>query len=330
MGTRKVSVILPVLNGVPTLKGMFGAFLRQSYPIHEIIIMDSRSTDGLDSLVDEYRAKGLKIRYIDVPPGTFGHGRTRHEGACMATGDIFVFMTQDALPADHEWLTELVAPFDDAAIGCVVSRHIARPDADPITAQIIEQHFDSFPPDKGARICRQDAKANPADYEKRPKWYWFNTDVCSAIRSTAYAETGFKDVPYAEDQLIGRDLVESGWVKAIAHDSVVLHSHRYSACGLFRRYFDDFRGLEMLFGRMERLGPIVLALKVLTTSITSLSWMKKKRTAFWPALVPWTFVYHAFSLAGAYFGSRFSILPAGLQKLFSAEGRAYSKAGKPS
>ena len=123
-----VSVVIPVLNAAPYLSDLFAAFARQDpCPPDEVILVDSGSTDGTAALAA--RAPGVRV----VPIERFSHGRSRNLGARAAAGEIVVFLSQDALPADERWLAELVAAFDDPRVAAAYSRQIPRPDRFPRT-----------------------------------------------------------------------------------------------------------------------------------------------------------------------------------------------------
>jgi hypothetical protein len=47
---------------------------------------------------------------ITIDRAVLDHGGTRNLGAKQARGEILVFLTQDATPADDLWLENLVAP----------------------------------------------------------------------------------------------------------------------------------------------------------------------------------------------------------------------------
>ncbi len=116
----KVSILFLTLNGMDVVERTLDAVFRQDYPGEvEMIHIDSGSTDGT---VEAAKRHGVETRVID--PAEFHHSRTRNLAADLASHPILVFLTQDAVPADDQWLRRLVAPFEDPRVGGVYGKQI--------------------------------------------------------------------------------------------------------------------------------------------------------------------------------------------------------------
>ena len=76
-----------------------------------------------------------------------------------------------------------------------------------------------------------------------------------AVARWAWEQVPYREVPYAEDQLLGRELIEAGFAKVFHPDARVLHSHDYPPVAFFRRYFDEFRSLREVLGFRQPWGP---------------------------------------------------------------------------
>ena len=107
MSTPELSVIIPVYNNEATLARALDSVLSQSYPAHEIIVVDDGSTDGSDEVVSSY---GNRIRSLYQPNG--GVSAARNHGARTATGDWLAFLDADdwyypdRLRLHAEWIAE--------------------------------------------------------------------------------------------------------------------------------------------------------------------------------------------------------------------------------
>ncbi|RLB36056.1 MAG: glycosyltransferase family 2 protein, partial [Deltaproteobacteria bacterium] len=101
----KLSVIIPTLNAEKQIGLLLSKLYDQTLPPYEIIVVDSSSDDKTRAIAESAGAKVLVI-----PRNDFRHGRTRNEAAKRAEGDILIFLTQDALPANDEMLSHLTAP----------------------------------------------------------------------------------------------------------------------------------------------------------------------------------------------------------------------------
>ncbi len=99
-----ISVVIPVKDGgaglVRCLKEVGAQKLDE--PV-EVIVVDSGSTDGS---VEVARRHGARVHRI--PPHEFSHGASRNLGAQLATGELLVFLSQDAIPVDRNWLARLI------------------------------------------------------------------------------------------------------------------------------------------------------------------------------------------------------------------------------
>jgi len=88
----KISVVIPTYNAEEHLPVLFEKLKAQSIAF-ELVIIDSSSTDTTPTL-----AKKAADTLLTIPKKTFDHGGTRTIAAKKATGDIIVFLTQDAVP----------------------------------------------------------------------------------------------------------------------------------------------------------------------------------------------------------------------------------------
>ncbi|MBZ0097974.1 MAG: glycosyltransferase [Taibaiella sp.] len=91
-----VSVVIPVKNGLGTIKRCLDGILAQTVDVKEIVVVDSGSTDGTIALLKTYD----KVELIEIAPADFNHGETRNIGVRNAIGDVVVLTVQDAWPAN--------------------------------------------------------------------------------------------------------------------------------------------------------------------------------------------------------------------------------------
>ena len=207
------SVVIPVLNAEPYLPALLDSFARQApRPPGEVILVDSGSTDRTVALAAG--RPGVRV----IPIERFSHGRARNLGALAAGGEVVVFLSQDALPADERWLAELLAPFDDPQVAAAYSRQIPRPDANPM-----ERHWlESRVPD-GEPVSRA---AGPGEFSMDLVFF---SNVSSAVRREALLAHPFdEELIMSEDQQFSRDVITAGMAVVYQPHSVVVHSHNYS------------------------------------------------------------------------------------------------------
>ena len=118
----RVSVLLVTKNGERYLAELLQSIRAQQggFRLVEIIAVDSGSRDRTLAILESHA-----VRVIRIPPQEFGHGKTRNLAAAHAHGDYLVFLTQDATPANADWLASLLAPLlADPSIAGAYSRHL--------------------------------------------------------------------------------------------------------------------------------------------------------------------------------------------------------------
>lgn len=232
-----VTVIIPVKNGGALLRECLTAVFTQKtdFPF-EVLCVDSGSKDDSLEIVRSFPA-----RLMEIDPATFGHGRTRNLAIAHSDTAFAALITQDAVPADRSWLSELIAPMrDNEQVAGVFGRHIPHPGCIPAEAYMLERHFAHF----GADTTLYRIKPGPegwAHYEANKPFYRFFSDNNAAVRRSVWERIPYRDVEFMEDQMWASDILEAGYIKAYAPRSVVRHSHNYSPLIQARRTFDEAR-----------------------------------------------------------------------------------------
>jgi rhamnosyltransferase len=302
--TPAVSVIVPVKDAGDDLTRMLAALARQDVP-HELVVVDSGSKD--DSVA---RARAAGARVLEIPPRTFGHGRTRNMAAEGATGDLLCFLTQDAAPVEG-WLRAIVDAFAaDRRIGAVFGPHLPHPDSTPMVARELETFFHAFSPDGGTVVHGSDGPP-------------FLSNVNAAYRRSCWRSIRFRDVAYAEDQAFGADLLAAGWLKAYVPAAGVLHAHDYGPIDAARRWFDEYRGLRTATGWVEPFQAKAAIGAVRRQTRADLAWMRargwpRRRRLWWGARAV---VHHGSRRVFAALGSRADRVPGPVRRLLSLERR---------
>ena len=219
-----ISVIIPSLNAAPVLESLVISLRGQTMPPHEIVVIDSESTDGTSQLTQD-----LGCTVLPIPRSDFNHGGTRNLASIHAQGDIFVFMTQDALPVDSFFLQHLLDPIISGKAVASFARQVAYPNAS--ACEKFARDFNYLPVSQIRTL---------ASIESMGLGAYFFSNVSSAIRKDVFMNVGMfaEDVIMNEDMLMCAKLLNAGHAVAYAADAQVYHSHDYSLLQTFRRYFD--------------------------------------------------------------------------------------------
>lgn len=93
----KISIILPIFNVGPHLKGGIDSLINQTIGKEnlEIIMVNDCSTDGSDKIIDEYAEKYECCRAIHHETNSGGAHTPRNTGIEASTGDYIMFLDPD-------------------------------------------------------------------------------------------------------------------------------------------------------------------------------------------------------------------------------------------
>ena len=105
----KIDVIIPTYKPGKEFEKLIGRLQKQEYPIHKIIIINTRT----DIFPEELNRSNYKIEITHIEPDQFDHGGTRNMGAGMSDADIVVYMTQDAIPVDEKLIGTFAKIFEE-------------------------------------------------------------------------------------------------------------------------------------------------------------------------------------------------------------------------
>lgn len=240
---RKVSAIIPTKNAgdefritLQKLKAQKG--IRDL----EIIVVDSGSSDNTVKIAEHYGA-----RIFSIKPEEFNHGAVRNIGAEKATGDYFVFLSQDVIPIGDFCVHAIIKIIEnDPLIAAATARQIPRSDADLFACWqlwyyynkvlgLSEDHissvdktvFMSLSPDEKRRVSQLD-------------------NIFSCIRKDIFDRLKFKSLPYAEDLDLGLRIISNGYKMAFFSTLGVVHSHTRPPDYYFRRSYVDVKHLVRL------------------------------------------------------------------------------------
>ncbi len=253
----QVSIVIPVLNAAPYLPELLKSIGQQEpAPPEEIILVDSGSTDQ----TSEIAARHPTVRVIDIQE--FSHGRSRNLGVQAATGDIVVLMSQDAKPANSQWLASLIAPIGQDNVVATCARQVPRRDATPMEEFYLQKNFPS---------------GNAVRYESLPGQHIGLRDVFFSNVSSAALRKVLLENPFDESLIMGEDqkftktILTAGYATMYVPSSVVIHSHRFSLLETFRRYFDSVYAIREIFPGHRFSGSAGIGMQYVTEEIGHLA-----------------------------------------------------------
>ncbi|MDR0866285.1 MAG: glycosyltransferase [Candidatus Symbiothrix sp.] len=221
----KISLIIPTLNAGKQIDRLLQALSNQTVAVDEIIVIDSQSDDDTEMICRKHK----KVTFIPIKRSQFDHGGTRDYAFRQSNGEVVLFLTQDALPADDRYVEQIISPFQDESVAMVSGRQIAKDNATRI--EKLTRHF-NYPATSNIRTLK--------DIPVLGIKTFFASNVCSAYRRPAYIQTGGFDHPILtdEDLLIAARFIYGGYTLVYAAEAKVIHSHNFSLKQQFSRNFD--------------------------------------------------------------------------------------------
>lgn len=101
LATTTVSVVVASLNEAARIRPCLAGLARQGEPLREVLVVDSRSTDGTPLVVDEYARVDGRIRLVNdppLPPGWIGKVWALQHGLTLASGEWVLGVDADTEP----------------------------------------------------------------------------------------------------------------------------------------------------------------------------------------------------------------------------------------
>jgi rhamnosyltransferase len=207
-----ISIIIRCFNEDRHIRRLLEGILSQSRKDHEIIVVDSGSTDRTLEIAREYPVKVLSIR-----PEEFSFGYAINYGCKSAVGEFIVLISAHCYPTNSTWLENMIKMFDDSRVGLVYGKQRGN----EITRYFEHRVFEKLFPDVSMPL-KQDPFCNNAN---------------AAIRKTLWEQcpydeqlTGLEDLDWA------RKILALGFSVAYSADAEVVHVHDETDAQRFNRY----------------------------------------------------------------------------------------------
>ncbi len=192
----------------------------------ELLAIDSGSTDGT---LERLAAHGARV--ISIAPENFNFGSTRDQAYEESHGDFVVNLSQDAVPAQPDWLENLLVPFDDETVA--VSCGASAPDPD--------RDLPHFPWERnGYFYFTREIKQFVKRYGKGVSF------SNSAVRRSVWEEYRFDAQPLGEDFQFQMKLHGSQYRIAFPAEAKVLHHHHYDLKALYHRCRNEGMALRIM------------------------------------------------------------------------------------
>ncbi len=218
----KVDIICPLYNAALYLEELNRSLLKQeNVNVNQINYILTESKDETEKLLQKLGCKYDKIKKED-----FSHSLTRENAAYKSKADIIVFITQDVVIKDSNWLENLTKPIMNGVVDATYSRQLTK-------FENIEKYTrESNYPNKS--LIKSKSDINNLGLKT-----FFFSDASSAIKRSVFVKlNGYdnKKLPINEDMYLAYKLIMNGYKIKYCADSVVYHSHNFTLKDLYNRY----------------------------------------------------------------------------------------------
>lgn len=237
-----VSVVIPTYNAGAEFYWLLRKLAgQQGMARVEIVVVDSGSTDGTDTLAEEFGATVVRI-----PNSEFSHSHARNLGADNATGDLLVFTVQDAYPVGDWWLHSLALaltrpPSEEMRAAAVSCSEFPRRDSELLYNAAIDTHYRFLgcrDADRFGQMVTDDHMSLRSEGQL--------SDVACMMPAELFAKYRYQG-RYAEDLMLGVRLLRDGLKTAMLSSVRVIHSHNRPAAYHLKRTFVDVVFLTEVF-----------------------------------------------------------------------------------
>lgn len=227
---KTVDAIIPTYKPDQKFMDLMDRLKEQTVPIRRIIIINTgrkyfdRLTDGTS-----FSGKYNNILVKHIAKREFDHGSTRNKAVGYSDAEIFIMMTQDAVPADEFMIEKLLEALDEKNVAVAYGRQLA--DKSSTEAEKFTRNF-NYPAQKAVKT--------KADLDRLGIKTFFCSNVCAAYKRDIFDALGgfINHTIFNEDMIFAAGAVFSGYGIAYQPEARVYHSHDYTAGEQFRRYFD--------------------------------------------------------------------------------------------
>lgn len=212
MMAPKCSIVIRAFNESKHIGKLLRGIQQQNMIDFEVILVDSGSTDNTREI-----AESFDVKIVHIDPSEFTFGRSLNRGVQAAKGEFIIMASAHVYPVYPDWLTEMLAPFEDQKVACVYGKQRGNESNKYSEHQFFRQWF----PD--VSVARQ---SHP-----------FCNNANSAIRRSLWEENPYdEEVTGLEDLVWAKWLMKKGYFVSYAADAEIVHVHEEVPKQVYNRY----------------------------------------------------------------------------------------------
>lgn len=216
-----IDIICPLYNAENYIEKLHNNILKQeNVNISNILYILTESKDNTEEILLLHNCNYKKIKKEE-----FSHSLVREKSAFESKSDIVVFITQDIVIENDNWLYNLTKDINNDII-CTYSRQISK-------YNNIEKYTRECNYPKNSQI------KSKKDINELGLKTFFNSDASCAVNRKKFVElNGYdnKDLPISEDMYYAYKVIMNGYKIKYCADSIIYHSHNFTLKQIFDRY----------------------------------------------------------------------------------------------
>jgi rhamnosyltransferase len=219
-----ISIIIRTLNEDKYLSEILESIKIQDIKNlkYETIIVDSGSSDRTLEIAKKFQCR---ITFIDKK--IFSFGRSLNLGCTFSKGRYLVFISGHCVPANKNWLYNLVTPIIKNIVDYSYGRQLGRDTTKFSENQIFEKYFPSF------------SKVPQADF--------FCNNANSAISRSIWHKNRFNEIlTGCEDMELAKRITDSGGKIGYVSDAEVYHIHDEDWNSVMNRFERESLALQKI------------------------------------------------------------------------------------
>ncbi|PCJ64941.1 MAG: family 2 glycosyl transferase [Bacteroidetes bacterium] len=219
----KISIVIRCFNEEEHIGKLLTGLEHQDYKNHEVIVVDSGSTDSTVAIASKFNIKLIKIK-----PEDFSFGYALNVGCAAATGDILLFGSAHVYPLYEDWLSKMAAPFiKDKEVALVYGKQRGDSRNKYSEHQIFKQWF-------------------PEESNNNQKIPFCNNANC-AVRTSLWKEQPFDELLTGlEDLDWAKKIQVKGYKLVYESNATIIHVHEEKAANIRNRYMREAIALKRI------------------------------------------------------------------------------------
>lgn len=205
------SIIIRTKNEDKMLPECLAMISKQDYKNHEIIFVDSGSTDQTLKIIHRFQSLYNNATLIQIRPQEFTYGYALNLGCKIAKGEIIISLSAHALPISDNWLSCMVNHFSNEQVAGVCGG----------PEKMFVQNLSTFTNDP----------------------YFGFDNANSAFRKRLWEEHPFNEsMLFTEDKEWEYYFLNKGYITVYAYEARVNHVHQLSLNQIYVRSYREHHG----------------------------------------------------------------------------------------